>query len=113
MASRKRKRVVIAAAALDELAEIWHWNAKRYSPRHADAYVAFLKKGIDSLSTRFAAGRKLSQPSDLQYAMLRRTSKGHGHLAVYRVDDESVNVFHVFHTAQDWQAGTIPPTRPQ
>ncbi len=101
MASQKPKRVLIAATAIEELAEVWRWNAERYSPAHADAYLGFLKKCIDSLATRFALGRRLSERPDIQYVLLRRKSKGHGHVAVYRVVDHCVNVLHVFHTAQD------------
>jgi plasmid stabilization system protein ParE len=108
MASQQPKRVVIAAAAVDELADVWRWNAQRYGPAHADAYVAFLKKGIDSLAVRFELGRSLPAQPDIQYVHLRRKSKGHGHVAVYRVNNDAVNVLHVFHTSQDWQTGARP-----
>jgi plasmid stabilization system protein ParE len=107
MASPKAERVVIlilAAAAIDELAEIWEWNAEHHDPFHATAYVAFLKQSIDSLSTRSDAGRQVGDHPDLRYVILRRKAKGHGHVAVYRVKDRSVHILHVFHTAQDWQS---------
>jgi plasmid stabilization system protein ParE len=40
---------------------------------------------------------------DLRYLMIRRKAHGYGHVVVYRVTDVSVEVLHVFHTAQDWQ----------
>jgi plasmid stabilization system protein ParE len=35
--------------------------------------------------------------------LIRRKSRGHGHIAVYGVDESTVNILHVFHSAQDWQ----------
>ena len=39
-----------------------------------------------------------------RYLVMRRRKKWHGHLAVYRYDDKTIDVLHAFHTAQDWQS---------
>jgi plasmid stabilization system protein ParE len=39
----------------------------------------------------------------LRYIRIGRRKRGHGHIAVYRVDEDAVRVLHIFHTAQDWQ----------
>src|SRR5579863_7129120 len=96
--------VVYAAKALKELDEIWDWNNKHYSSDHADEYIEFLERYIDALSTDHRRGKQVSVRPALTYILIRRKSKGHGHIAVYSVDEARVNVLHVFHTAQDWQA---------
>ncbi len=95
--------VIYAANALAELDEIWDWNEEFYSANHADQYVAFLQRHIDKLGEDHQRGQSLSFRSELRYIFIRRRSKGYGHVAVYRVDQERVNVLHVFHSAQDWR----------
>jgi plasmid stabilization system protein ParE len=95
--------VVYAATALKELDEIWDWNDEHYSSDHADKYIEFLERHIDALSTDHRQGKQVGSRPELSYILIRRKSKGHGHIAVYSVDKTQVNVFHVFHSAQDWQ----------
>jgi plasmid stabilization system protein ParE len=105
MASPKKLTlpVLIPPSVLDELHGIWLWNAERYSPAHADAYLAFLKKHIYGLESRYGRGKAVTIRPDLRYITIRRSGRGHGHVTVYRFDDKQVDVLHVFHTAQDWQ----------
>jgi plasmid stabilization system protein ParE len=106
MASAKAElAVILSAAAVNELADIWAWHAEHCDPLHANAYLAYLKPGIDNLSARSAVGRQVADHPELRYTVFRRQANGHGHVAVYRVDGRIVHVLHVFHTAQDWQAG--------
>ena len=97
-------KVVIYPAAEDELADIWEWNAKDRGIAHADRYIEFLKSSIFALDKTYLRGRPVDSLSNLRYIVVRRRQRGHGHLAVYTVDDSQVTVLHVFHTAQDWRA---------
>lgn len=104
MASQKIKLIVIrSATAVDELHEIWQWNAQRYSVPHADEYLRFLKTAIDDLAETHTQGRAVSTRLELKYVLMRRKARRHGHVAVYTVDDNAVNILHVFHTAQNWR----------
>ena len=104
MASPKRTlSVILSPTAIDERHGVWRWNAEHYSPLHADTYVRYLKGHIYDLARRHAQGKTAPDRPNLRYTIIRRKAKGHGHLAVYRVDAEEVNVLPVFHSAQDWQ----------
>jgi len=108
MASEKSALVVIRApTAIDELDDIWRWNAERYSVSHADAYLRFLEENIANLANNYATGKMVATRAKLHYIIIRRRAKGHGHLAVYSYNDKEVRILHVFHTAQDWQSKLI------
>jgi plasmid stabilization system protein ParE len=104
MAAQKRRPVVRANRAQFELADIWRWNADRYGEPHADAYLAFLDRSIEELSVRFASGRPVANRPDLRFILMQQRSKAHGHVAVYRIEPDTIQLLHVFHTAQDWEA---------
>jgi plasmid stabilization system protein ParE len=97
-------KVVITPEAQDELADIWAWDAKERGIVHADRYLDFLTKSIFALTGTYASGASVSTRPDYRFIVIRRRSKGHGHVAVYTVGETQVTVLHVFHTAQDWQA---------
>jgi plasmid stabilization system protein ParE len=104
MASKKSPLTVIRSpTAIDELDEIWQWNAERHGVPHADGYLRYLKENIDALARDYAKGKAVGGRPDLRYILIRRRAKGHGHVAVYQFDDLGVQVLHIFHTAQDWQ----------
>lgn len=104
MASEKHPlTVTYSRAALRELQEIWQWNADHYSPAHADAYLSFLQHRIDRLSREHDRGRPVGAGFDYRYITILRRPKSHGHIAVYNVDSETVQILHLFHTAQDWR----------
>jgi plasmid stabilization system protein ParE len=108
MASKKSPLTVIqSATAIDELDDIWRWNAHHYSSPHADKYLRYLKESIATLSGNFAVGKTVGSRPDLRYVLIRRRVSGHGHVAVYNFTDTEVHVLHVFHTAQDWQKRLI------
>jgi plasmid stabilization system protein ParE len=48
-------------------------------------------------------GRPISARPELRYLPIKFKNRGHGHVAVYSVDQHAVSILHVFHTAQDWQ----------
>jgi plasmid stabilization system protein ParE len=98
-----RRKVVYETAARITLLEIWEWNALRYSSRHADAYVRFVKKSIDGLAAHSANGKPVPGRDDVRYQLVRRRASGHGHIAVFATEGNVVTVLRIFHTAQDWQ----------
>jgi len=103
MARKPRKLAVkYAARASAALSEIWDWNAERYGIPHADDYLAFLRAGADDLATEYPAGKSVPGRPGLLYVTIRKNPHGHGHVVVYSVGDDSVEIAYVFHTAQDW-----------
>ncbi len=103
MASDKPLTLIRSPAAIDELHDIWQWNARYYSASHADSYLRYLTESIADLSSSYARGKVVATRPDLRYIIIRRRSKGHGHVAVYNFDEKEVHLLHIFHTAQDWQ----------
>lgn len=95
--------VYYAPVALHDLDMVWDWNEKTYGPGHAARYVELLQRHIDALGENHSRGRVVESRPDLLYIRIGRRKRGHGHIAVYRVDEDAVSVLHVFHTAQDWQ----------
>lgn len=58
---------------------------------------------MEKLATDYWAGVPVKAHPGLRYIIIRRSRKGHGHLAVYQVRPDAVRVLQFFHTAQDWQ----------
>lgn len=102
--SKPALNVILSSTAIRELHDVWLWNAAQYSAAHADRYVGYLKSRINDLARQSAKGNVVRTRPDLHYVLIRRKSKGHGHVVVYSFDDTEVNVLHVFHTAQDWES---------
>lgn len=95
-------KIVYSVTALGDLDGIWDWNAKTHGLDHAASYVEFLEQQINTLGSNSQKGHVVSNRPDLRYLLIRRRNRGHGHLAVYSVGDDAINVLHIFHTAQDW-----------
>jgi plasmid stabilization system protein ParE len=95
--------VVYAPLAVQDLDAIWNWNEKTYGPAHAAGFLDFLARHIDHLGENHSRGRVVESRPDLRYILIRQRRRGHGHLAVYRVEKDAVSILHIFHTAQDWQ----------
>lgn len=95
--------VSLSPAAWQALDEIWNWNLRQYGREHADGYIAFLLDETNKLSTAYSSGRAVPTLRSLSYIVIRRRRKGHGHLAVYELAGEVINVLNFYHTAQDWQ----------
>jgi plasmid stabilization system protein ParE len=104
MARQPQKLIVeYTRQALVDLDTIWDWNAETYGADHADAYVAFLRLSSDQLETQSALGRPVPTNPKFKYRLLRRRSKGAGHLVIYEViPGQKVRILRYFHTAQDW-----------
>jgi plasmid stabilization system protein ParE len=104
MAGESRKlKVSLSPAALLDLDEIWDWNARHYGVEHATTYIAFLLTETNKLNTAYFRGKVVASLPRLSYAVIRRRTKGHGHLAVYELFGEVIQVLRFFHTSQDWQ----------
>lgn len=93
--------MILSEEAEAEINEIWVYNAKRYGFDHAEEYVSFLRSRILALATEHGQGRPVSNRPELRQVTMRQGRRGYGHIAIYRVTATTVNVLHVFHTAQD------------
>jgi plasmid stabilization system protein ParE len=96
--------VEYAPIAFQDLDVVWDWNEKNYGRDHAARYVDFLRRHIDALGESYPRGRVVESRPELRYIRISRRNRGNGHIAVYRVDADKVNILHVFQTAQDLQA---------
>ena len=99
----RRLRVVYSENALEELDGIADWNEVTYSRAHAKSYILFLQREIGLLGKSPLVGRQVEDRPWLRYLNIRRKPKGHGHVAVYQVEGQTVHILHLFHTAQDWR----------
>ena len=86
-----------------DLDAVWDWNAKTYGPPHAARYVDFLRRHIDALGENHPRRKGRRIPPGPALYLDQPAKRGHGHIAVYRVDVDNVSVLHIFHTAQEWQ----------
>ena len=103
MARPRKLAVRITAKASRDLDSIWQWNATAYGPAHADRYIEFVLEEIMGLCTKYELGRLVkSRPSTRSY-QVRKGSARHGHVAIFRIVGETLEVLHVFHSAQDWR----------
>src|SRR5258708_31946264 len=93
--------VSYSPAARHALAGIWTWNAQQYGV-HADRYVAFLRAETDKLANSYYRGKAVPGTRRLNYDQIRRRQRGHGHVAVYELVQNTIYVLNYYHTAQDW-----------
>jgi plasmid stabilization system protein ParE len=108
MAEKPRKVTLsFLPAAQTALRRIWNWNANRYGENHADRYIAFLIATTEKLVDDPSVGKPISKVPTMHYITIRRSRKGHGHVAVYEIVDGVIQVVDFFHTAQDWQSKLI------
>jgi plasmid stabilization system protein ParE len=104
--ARKERPLEIAftpSARADWIA-IWQWNETEYGESRADSYMAFLEKEIVRLSHSPRLGVDVPEYRGLRRRLVKRRSRGHGHIVFYRVQESHLVVVHIFHTAQDWQS---------
>jgi plasmid stabilization system protein ParE len=106
MEEKKRPglKVVFADGALQELDEIWAWNDERHGVGQANRYIEFLLDTIDSLVENPSRGARVKSQPRLQYMMIQRRKKQHDQVVIFSVGGNRVDVLHVFHSAQDWEA---------
>ena len=95
--------VIIMPRAQRDLTAIWDYNCDTYNPDHADKYANFLADRTAALATEFLNGKVVPSRPDFR-SFLMRKGRGHGHIAIYQIINDTVEVLHYFHTAQDWQS---------
>jgi len=103
VAKRRKLNVLLSATSLATLDQIWDWNAKHYGGDHADQYIRFIREEADKLATDYGRGRQVPSRPDMHYVTIKRSRRGHGHIAVYEIVADAVTILDFFHTAQDWQ----------
>src|SRR5579862_1263509 len=102
MARRPQKLTVIySTKAQLALNEIWNWNAREYGPNHADRYIRFLESETDKLATSPGKGRPVPGRPKYSYLTIKRRPRGYGHIAVYEVVTNTVEILNYYHTSQD------------
>ena len=112
-AKRPRLTLIYAPATRAEFNKIWKYHEKKYNKEHAAEYIDFLPDGIDALTTDPHRGMPVDNFPQLRALTLKRSPRGDGHIAIYRVDQgkQAIRVLHVYHTAQDIQ-GRLRRKRP-
>lgn len=96
-----------------DLDEIAVWNAERYGSEHAARYIDYLQNQIEAHCQDSKMNHAVPSLPGLRYVLIRRKSAAHGHIAIFRRDEQLINVVHVFHTAQDWQQRLIDESSPE
>lgn len=103
MARKPILRVRYAASAQADLLAIWDWNREERGERGAEAYIDFLLKRVSDLAKAPERGLAIEEYPGLRRLVLRKRAKGQGHVVVYRVVEDVVEILHIYHTAQDWR----------
>jgi len=99
----ERLAVVLTDEVIDQLHEIWVWNAKRYSPDHATSYVDFLEQALAALGTEYQNAKPVATRPDLSHIKIRWRPGAAAHIAVFSIDEATVTVADLFHESQDWE----------
>ena len=68
--------MVYAHVALSDLSEIAEWNESTYGRNHAERYIAFLERHINTLMRDYAGGRIVPTRPDLRFVLIRKSSQG-------------------------------------
>ena len=109
-AEHRPLRIVYSRAASNQLREIWDWNAQHYGIEHADNYKSYLTESCRALLADPELGKPVGDPfPKLRRLLIRRRSSGHGHIAIYRISAQQIDILYVFHSAQDWQSKIDDP----
>jgi len=72
----------------------------------ANSYLEFLQSCIENLGTDYEKGRGVTNSPELRHIVIKKRSKGDGHIAVYEIDlaNARIKVHFIFHTKQDWES---------
>jgi len=96
--------IVYSAKAKRELDGIWDYNADFYnSAQHANEFVDFLRSEISSLAVDPERGKVIENNPKFRYLLMKWSTDGYGHIAVYRITKDTIRISRVFHTSQDLQ----------
>lgn len=99
-----RRKLLYSSEARQALLEIGAYNEQTYGREHARAYLRFLRNEIRSLLEYPAKGTILLDRQELRFLVVRKNSRGHGHVVVYRISENYINVIRIYHSSQDWQS---------
>jgi plasmid stabilization system protein ParE len=88
-----------------DLDEIWDRNADQYDADHAENYLSLLRNESYKLDHAYAEARPVPTANEFFYVTIRksRRSQGHGHVAIFQIVGQTVELLRFFHTRQDWQ----------
>lgn len=99
----QRLKLSYSDFAEKRLSAIWSRNADDYGAPHADRYVAFLRAETEKLAQDHSLSRPVPGSDKHSYVRLRRPgSRGHFHIVVIQITEDSVRIIDYHHTAQDW-----------
>ena len=104
--ARKSEKISLAISpkARGDLASIWRWNAEAYGANHADRYLEFVINGAEKLIAGGLLAKAVPGRSAYSYVLIRKSRRGHGHVAVFTVDGKEIHILRFFHTAEDWRS---------
>lgn len=85
-----------------DLVGIWQWNANEFGVRRADGYVEFLLTEIEKVAKQPDGCVAVPEFPGLMRKLIKRRSRGNGHIVFFRVRESRLEVIHIYHTAQDW-----------
>ena len=83
--------------------ETWAWNAEHHGEKRADNYEAFLYRKLSKLASYPDMGEALNEFAGLRRLLIQRKAGGYGHIAIYRVTEDLIQVLLLYHTSQNWQ----------
>jgi plasmid stabilization system protein ParE len=89
--------------SIADLDKVWDWNAEQYDEAHASRYIEFLKKKVGKLVATNYPGKPVPTHESYRYEILKRRSRGHGHLAVFQIVGSILRILRFYHSSQDWQ----------
>ena len=88
----------LAIRADQDVAEILRWSAGRHGVSLAFEYVDALYDGFARIAERPDLGNGIGRHG----LLWRLLTPGEGHVAIYRVRADDVEIVRVFHTRQNW-----------
>jgi len=104
--------ILYSIRAQKDIDEIWDYNAKTYaSAAHANGYVDFLKGEIRKLASEPEKGKVVASNPKFRYLLMKWSTNGYGHIAVYRVTKAAIRISRVFHTSRDWERKMKPKSK--
>ncbi len=88
--------------ALQDLDEIWEWTASNFGVSQADDYLHFVQQTIGSLAESPDLSRKVIGHDTFRYLLIQWRPRSNGHVVLFTISGETIEIAHIFHTSQDW-----------